>query len=589
MAQAKNTMYDSLINTMISTVGNVTVTESTTTSDVTENFSSNNVRSVIISPDVIFVLYHVEGASGRKYIVKHLSPDVTKSLEKAEEENFVPMLYGLGKPFVCGNLEEIIIFTKSGKDAFKNTINIPDRDIDLRNLKSKSVKQNIIPIRQLYSSYVEEDIANLTRKDLVVKFNKMLKGTLAQLLKTKYVNSSAVCKQFFSDIIIPAIRQSVNKSTSTTIKQIRTEVYNDFVKIVKEQVVNGVITEFTRDVLDIYKKEIDKDKFEPEIIEQIQNEKKVNDRINNEFASSLKGFDRFVGIYIYDVALELKDCNVIVSKVSNDSTKLLHDEISLIQKPTMKYEVHIKDWYKNRVKEQSSLYGEIDLRVAKHLDNIKEQLSTIKPTVEIKENKKKTATKEYLEKAREVDNWLYLYDALKVIIQKFGFNSLKNEFCTMELGNLNNSDKTKISHIDGCDFKYLKQFEDYILQQTEEENIEKFEYIQSYIHRNILKFYLENMDALKNKYPYLVISELLSENCTIKIPNDNGIIQLKENLEKLNSGIDFSGINLRDSLCNVCKCISEFLLSHIDKEKKVLGYTIKDYSDKRIWSAMLSK
>ena len=583
MAQGKKTLYDSLINLMISTNNNALVTELTTTADVSENFSSNNIRSVIISPDVIAVIYHIKGTMEKNYKIKFLGPEVTKSLVTAEEDKLNPVLYALGKPFVCGNLEEIIIFTQSDKEAFRNVVSLTDRDIDIRNVKSKTTRG--VPVRQIYESYTSVDLTFLTKKDIVLKFNKLLHNKWMNLINTKYSATKKMCQQFYQEVLTVALKDSLDKSNATGVDAVRTDVLNRFIKSVHKQTISGAVESFAEDVITDMQRELsDKNGFEDAIKQKVVQQKHTNDKVNQEVEPYIKGFNRLVGVYVYDTAFPLKECNTIIARVSANPKLLLHKELEKSNISTnLMYEYKANDYYKYRVKEQSSLYGDIDIQIANYLDDVGKKFTEVKHTVETRVvEKPKESTKDYLEKAKEINNYLCLYDILSRIIKEMGINSLEDELARKTLVAVNVLSNTKIKPIKGDSFKYLKRFES---EEVKEDNEKALDFLKVYIHRNLLKFVLENLYSLNVSHPVLVESIGKNSGSIRMIQDDSELQTLYDKLDK----IQFDGKNLNDSVCNLAVLICRFFIRHDDKEKKVINYNITTYSDKAVWQAILNK
>lgn len=578
MAKQQETLYDTIINTMISTVGNATVTENTKTTDVSKGFSSNNVRSLLITPDIIAVIYHIQGTMDKNYKIKVLSPNVTKDAFNSEGLERIPALYSLGKPFVCSNLEEIIIFTQSDKTVF-NGYSLSDKDIDIRNLKSKKVRQDS-SIRDLYSSYQSENIEYYVKKDIAAKVNNLIHGAWKDLWTTKYRSSYEACKQFFIGVIKPALTNSLQRSKGITQSAIKQEVYSEFARILRHES-SAAIVNFAEDVIKEFKKALDEKSFDSQVMEEMKARYQSNNTVNNALSQCLSGYDRFVGIYVYDMPYKLQDMNKLVTTVSKNPKLLLHTTLKELGITTeLSYEKHVNDYYNYRTKEQSSLYGEIDLKVAKHLDNLKEQMNVTTADVELKDVKgQETLTKAYLEKAKEVDNWLYFYDVLNKLITEYRINALAPELKVTMLPDFVIKSDMKIKPIEEKNFKYLKKFES---EDTSNIKIETLDYIKAYVYRNVLKYVLEATTNLGIKHPILQ-KQIVKNSGAIKVSGmDNSLVQMNQNL-------GFSGEKTEDSICNLAVLICTYFLSHADKETKVMGINITAYMNKDLWSQILNR
>lgn len=578
MAKQQETLYDTIINTMISTVGNATVTENTKTTDVSKGFSSNNVRSLLITPDIIAVIYHISGTMDKNYKIKVLSPNVTKDAFNSDALETIPALYSLGKPFVCSNLEEIIIFTQSDKTVF-NGYSLSDKDIDLRNLKSKKVRQDS-SIRDLYSSYQSENIEYYVKKDIAAKVNNLIHGAWKDLWTTKYRSSYEACKQFFIGVIKPALTNSLQRSKGTTQSAIKQEVYSEFARILRHES-SAAIVNFAEDVIKEFKKALDEKSFDSQVMEEMKARYQSNNTVNNALSQCLTGYDRFVGIYVYDMSYKLQDMNKLVTTVSQNPKLLLHTKLKELGITTeLSYEKHANDYYNYRTKEQSSLYGKIDLKVAKHLDNLKEQMNVTTVDVELKEVKEsETLTKAYLEKAKEVDNWLYFYDVLNKLITEYRINALAPELKVTMLPDFVIKSDMKIKPIKEKNFKYLKKFES---EDSSSVKIETLDYIKAYVYRNVLKYVLEAVTNLGVKHPILQ-KQIVKNSGAIKVSGmDNSLVQMNQNL-------GFSGERVEDSICNLAVLICTYFLSHADKETKVMGINITAYMNKDLWSQILNR
>lgn len=578
MAKQQETLYDTIINTMISTVGNATVTENTKTTEVSKGFSSNNVRSLIITPDIIAVIYHIKGTMDRNYKIKVLSPNVTKSMFNAEETETIPALYSLGKPFVCGNLEEIIVFTQSDKNVF-NGYSLSERDFDIRNLKTKKVKVDS-SIRDLYCAYQSENTAYYVKQDIAAKANTLIHGAWKDLWTNKYRSSYEACKQFFIGVIKPALSNSLQRSRGTTQGAIKQEVYAEFAKILRSES-NLAIADFAEDIIREFKKALDNKTFDARVMADMKAHYQANTQVNNVLLSSLNGFDRFVGIYVYDMTYTMQDLNKLVSEVSRNSTLLIHDKLKELGIETeISYEKHANDYYNYRVKEQSSIYGDIDLQIVKHLDAIKERMNVTTVEVVQKEIRpKETVTKAYLEKAKEVDNWLYLYDVLNKVMKEYNLNSLSQEMGTTLLPDFVIKSDMKIKPIEEKNFKYLKKFES---EESSNIKMETLDYIKAYVYRNVLKYVLESVTNIGVEHPILQ-KQIVKNSGAIKVSGiDNTLVQLNQKL-------GFQGERLEDSICNLAVLICTNFVSHADKEKKVMGINITAYTNKELWSQILNR
>lgn len=576
MAKQQETLYDTIINTMISTVGNATVTENTKTTDVSKGFSSNNVRSLIITPDIIAVIYHIKGTMERNYKIKVLSPNVTKNAFNSELLELNPALYSLGKPFVCSNLEEIIVFTQSDKTVF-NGFTLSDNDIDIRNLKSKRVRQES-SIRELYGAYQSEDIETYVKKDIAAKVNNLIHGAWKELWTTKYRSSYEACKQFFIGVIKPALTNSLQRSKGTTQNAIKQEVYSEFAKILRQES-SAAIANFAEDVIKEFKKALDEKSFDSRVMEEMKACYQSNSAVNNALSQCLIGYDRFVGIYVYDISYTLQDLNKLVATVSQNPKFLLHTKLKEQGITTeVSYEKHVNDYYNYRTKEQSSIYGEIDLQIAKYLDNLKEQMNVTTVDVEHKEVKE-TVTKAYLEKAKEVDNWLYFYDVLNKLITEYRINALAPELKVTMLPDFVIKSDMKIKPIKEENFKYLKKFES---EDSSSVKIETLDYIKAYVYRNVLKYVLEAVTNLGIKHPILQ-KQIVKNSGAIKVSGmDNSLVQMNQKL-------GFKGEKVEDSICNLAVLICTYFLSHADKETKVMGINITAYMNKDLWSQILNR
>lgn len=573
MAKKQETLYETLINTMVSTVGNATVTENTTTADVAEGFSSNNIRSIILTPDSIAVIYHVKGTMGKNYKIKTLAPGLTKSLFE-EEETQIPALYALSKPFVCSNLEEIIVFTESDKNVFDG-YTLPDSALDLRNLKNKH--ENLDSVRDLYNAYQREDLALYVKRDITAKVNTLIHGAWKDLWTHKYASSYETCKQFFQSVIKPSIANSLKRSHSNTQSEIIQEITTEFVNLVRHNETSST-ADFAEDVIREFKKAVGVRTIDSRIMAQMKSCYQANSAVNANFEQSLKGYDRFVGIYVYDTKYSMHDLSSLVGKISSNPTLLIHTALENMGIDTNTfYEKHANDYYLYRAKEQSSIYGDIDLKVASHLDSIKDKMTKVSKEEVKTEKKQVVLSASYLEKAKEVDNWLYLYEVMGKVINTYHLNSL--DLQTKALPEFVLGTNLKIKPIKDKTFKYLGKFESEDSSNIEEKTLEV---IKLYVYSNLLKFVLENMNTLQTTHPILT-KQIVKNAGAIKVSGmDNTLVQM-------NTGIGFEGNNLSNSVCNLASLISTYFISHSDKETNLMGVNVTSYMNKELWQKILTR
>lgn len=77
------------------------------------DFSPNNIKRLVISPDMVLVYYHV--STEHNPIVRQVPLDIA-SVQKAQQmEDYVPALTTLVKPYVCSAIQEIIFIKVSSK------------------------------------------------------------------------------------------------------------------------------------------------------------------------------------------------------------------------------------------------------------------------------------------------------------------------------------------------------------------------------------------------------------------------------------------------------------------------------------------
>ena len=324
-------LYTVLIETMIKQG----ITETSTVEETAKDFSSNNIKRLIISPDFIGVNYHI-GESRYKAIS---AVDRKKIFENSKQEKYVNCLYGLSKPFVCGNIETVLVFTKSGNmpDIF-----LSEKEFDIR---GKYSKDSVLP---LYSQGDKKSFVQRELRKHLPEFKNQIQG----ILEPNEV-----------DYIMQNLKPTASLEKNDAL------------------------------VLKLSQSEKVKNIFHDYEVKTILNLKPVLMDAQGRLEKYFNSFPRFRGIYVYNDSVTMQEFLEILKGKSPEKRLLL------------KYEVHPDDYYNYRCKEQSSIYGEIDKKIAEKLDKIAE-------SKEIKEPKNVNIVRDYQERLQEVMN-------------RKGFNSLK--------------------------------------------------------------------------------------------------------------------------------------------------------------------
>ena len=77
------------------------------------DFSPNNIKRLVISPDLVLVYYHV--STDHNNLVTHVPLDRNSVYKAQNTEDYVPALQALVKPYVCSAIQEIIFIKASSK------------------------------------------------------------------------------------------------------------------------------------------------------------------------------------------------------------------------------------------------------------------------------------------------------------------------------------------------------------------------------------------------------------------------------------------------------------------------------------------
>ena len=414
-------LYTALIETMIKQG----ITENSTVDETAKDFSSNNIKRIIITPDVIGVNYHI-GESKYKVIS---ASDKQQIYKNSRQPKYINCLYGLTKPFVCGNIETILIFTKSFNMP---EITLSEKEFDIR------------------GKYSQDSVLPLYRQNNI-------KGTIQNELK-------AHIREFYKNLTPDEVVSLRNIPITGNLKQ----NFESFDKMCSDEHLRKLYRDYTNKVI----KEIVNPKIE---------------MTHSTLMPYIKGFSRFRGLYIYNDKLVMQDfLEVLKGKEP-------------MQKVVAKFEYHPEDYYKYRCKEQSSIYGDIDIKIAEKLDKMKEEFVATKEE-EIIETKEENIVEQY-------------YNKLQSLIERKGFNSLKPYM------------------------QYRK------LSDT-----------ASY--ENLLGFYLGNLISLYEKCPVLV--KTIYQGKSLRILNIKGF---QEELNRLKDIIDIKITDSEKIACNnVCASIERVFL-----------------------------
>lgn len=94
----------------------------------TDKFSPNNIKRLIISPDMVIMNYHTALPNGKKQESVVLNPVEVSQAERLPD--YKPMMNILSTKRICGSIEEIIFLTRSRN----SNITLINKELDLENL-----------------------------------------------------------------------------------------------------------------------------------------------------------------------------------------------------------------------------------------------------------------------------------------------------------------------------------------------------------------------------------------------------------------------------------------------------------------------
>lgn len=579
---SQHTMYSEILNTMYSlTKGKVE--ETTTIAELTKNNSSNNIRTLIVTPDNVAVINHVSGVSDRVYNIKRVDPKTLANMMYKGDTlpKMPPMLYSLGKPFVSGNIEEIIIFTKSMQEDKKisEELTFRNQDLDLRYLQKKKVKEDSFNIRNLYGSS-QNAIANYKNFDKDALNNELqdkeIKKSIGIELLNKannfdyrpYVtkipnNKSNQEKQIYFKCIRNITSNSVKISYNNVVKQyngddlqiLLNNFKDTFLKVVNKEIQEIVLkNKLDLNILNTCMKAVCND-YLPlaidynKIINNINaedvtnNVKKSMTESENKLLSNyntlmneipLGSYPRLEGLYIYDRSISQTDLAKLVSLISKNSTILFHEKLEELGiKPSCVFNtLKEKPWYFYRVSKQSKDYdAELESTIANHLDGLKDKFKAKekkpKEVKEIKVEKVKEKeikfSEEYKEQAKITNNYIYMYNLINRFISKCGLKEgLEKELFLQDTltdlkSILSKNEKYRLTLGASLNLEDLKGLDIEDENATKENNTVTLEYIRQAVHLYLMKFYITNIKGISQKYKYLAMTDLYLENGNLQI------------------------------------------------------------------------
>lgn len=93
-----------------------------------QNFSPNNIRKLVFSPDGVLVFYHISTPSNPKQKFISLNPSILVRVQN--NDNYVPIINVLSAERVCASVEEVIAVTTSND----GTVSLTNKELDFESL-----------------------------------------------------------------------------------------------------------------------------------------------------------------------------------------------------------------------------------------------------------------------------------------------------------------------------------------------------------------------------------------------------------------------------------------------------------------------
>lgn len=248
------------------------------------DFSPDNIKRLVISPDGALIYYHVQTEHNNS--MTQILFDTNSVIRSQSTEDYVPALQALVKPLVCASIQEIIFVIRSSKVS---ELRLNDKDIDLTILQ-KNYKGNGDALKSRFKRLARIGLFNGTLEDFMSIDREIKQSGKAVHLYLKYPkleNNSqvkVVNEEWYKQIIggMTADKYDMNKKDgrlnvySYKIRDsiLKIQENKDFEKYKKEHKEN-----ITKEQKDNFNKEFEEYKYTLRCIVRLYNNLKLHHNV----------------------------------------------------------------------------------------------------------------------------------------------------------------------------------------------------------------------------------------------------------------------------------------------------------------------
>lgn len=161
-----------------------------------QDFSPNNIKRLVISPDAVMVFYHIATRHCPKFKVKMINPMMLQAIQYMED--YVPLTAVLYADRICASIEEVIILSSSNN----GDVSLTTRELDFSSMLKtyKSGSTDIVDsIRSRYKRLYSYTVANTNFQSFMSWYQVALKQEKEGYLLSKQEFFDDAQKQIFHE------------------------------------------------------------------------------------------------------------------------------------------------------------------------------------------------------------------------------------------------------------------------------------------------------------------------------------------------------------------------------------------------------
>lgn len=155
-AMSGDFLYKEVLS-LVDYCGDIAKTKSGNEVIYNQDFSPNNIKRLVISPDAVMVFYHISTRHCPKFKVKMINPMMLQAIQYMDD--YVPLTAVLYADRICASVEEVIILCSSNDGSVSLTTRELDFSSMLKTYKSGSADA-VESIRNRYKRLYAYTVAN---------------------------------------------------------------------------------------------------------------------------------------------------------------------------------------------------------------------------------------------------------------------------------------------------------------------------------------------------------------------------------------------------------------------------------------------